>query len=323
MTSIETAFADGPFGSSSSSSASETRESTKEAPPAETQTEQRDVAESRVDAKADKPATEGRDGQGDDDGELDLGELPVGSEKLYKALKSERSLTKQQRSELKATLERLDRVEAQHRTTAEQLAALQKPQTPAVEKKPEDDDDAFYNGPAAFARKVADQRALAVEDRVAQVEERFHKRLIDNSEEAYISANPESRTHIDTFKKLANHSVTGPDGRQYLTREAAQLRQQFADVVEGRSKEYRNPAQYAHDYAKAYSEAIELSDPVTYRAKVRAEIEAEMRGGTGGGEPRGESPRRTPLTLAGHRGSGASVTSAARAPTPVEKTFSF
>lgn len=317
MTSVQAAFADGPFGSSQPA-ARESAPVEKE-PVEKEQTEQRDVAPSATadmkEPEANARDRDDRDDEGDDD--LDTGEPNV--ENLRKALKSERSLNRQQRKEIKAALSRLEQIERNSQQVSQQVATIGRQQTPPAAQqqqapeKPADDNDGFYiNGPAKFVSEMLDKR-LGTQDSIARQQyEHTQRSLLRMGEAQFVQRVQDGREHIDYF--------TG------LVRQNPQLKAEFDAIVDGRHPQFTDPFDYAYQYAKAHKHATEASDPIAYRAKIRAEVEAELRGESpGGGAPRnaGSTQQRAPLTLAGHRGSGASAAPALAKHTPVEKTFAF
>lgn len=307
MTSIDTAFADGPFGSSSiAEAASDSPEPEAKETPAESSEQPREASAKDEPAKTDKPADEGRDGQGEDD-ELGLGEAEPNLDNLRKALKTERSLSKKQRADIKATVDRLEQIEAHNRNLAAQIAAL-KPQEQKPKPESAEDGPDFFAQPEDFVQQAVAKRLAPVSEIVQAQALQFQRSRIIDAEEALVEHVADGRENIDQFKALAANDPS--------------LREQFAAVVEGRHPHYRNPAKFAYEYAKEYRRVTEALDPDALRAKIRAEVEAELRGESGESEKQ-EQPRRTPLTLAGHRGRGASVSSASAAHLPVEKTFAF
>jgi hypothetical protein len=304
LSSIESAFADGPFGSGVKSEPDKPEPSE----PATT-TEPRDAAsETPEPVKADSGAG-ARDERDDEDGEGKI-DGPPGSEGLQKALKSERSLRREQRKGLSEALKRSEQLEAQNRQFSAQLAAMQQQMAAAAqqqnpqaqEKKPDDWDELLTKGPAYVQERI--NQAFAERDRKAEAE-----RLEQTKKRVFESRN-----------RLLQRE---PDAREFLTEFVAMAK---ADPrLEQLMLAAEDPADYAVQYAKEAKRIAQFNSIDELVAAERAKWEAER---AQSGTPAVNGQREAtgwsaPKTLAGRRGGGASVTPASGSDTAIESLFRF
>ncbi len=309
---IESAFADGPFGSGvKSEPAPESSETT------ETSSEPRDAASDATPeaAKADSKAG-ARDERDESDGEAEPAEtagLPEEDRKRVKeALKRERSLTREHRKIAEQALkraERADQLEAQNRQITAQLAALQQQmaasaqqQNPqAQEKKPDDWDELLTKGPAYVQERI--NQAFAERDRQVEAIRQQHM---------------QQRLHQSRQRALQAHE----DGEQMLGafREMAQRDPRLEQLVLAAE----DPADYAIKYAREAQRISQFNSIDELVAAERKKWEAERAGsGQAVNGQREASGWTAPKTLAGRRGGGSSVTPASAGDTAIESLFRF
>lgn len=315
---IESAFADGPFGSGVKPETKKPEPSE----PTETTAEPRDAAGEAepVVAKADSKA-DARDERDDSDDEGKI-EGPPGSEGLQKALKSERSLRREHRKGLSEALKRSEQLEAQNRQLAAQVAAIQQQQMAAAQQQIPQKQDAepgfFELGPEEYTRRVAEAQAKKIAEQFAPQIDRMRRQHVDQSEALYVQAKPEARATIDRFVALA--------------RADQRVMSEYQAVLAGthplaaQDPTYQNPVLFAD----AMGQSALVADEITrggglegWRKAERAKWEAEAASKQVVDEPRGVPERRAPLTLAGRRGGGSSVTPAPAGGATVESQFRF
>lgn len=292
MTDIKEAFADGPFGSGEPMP--HEREQSEKA-----ESEQRDavVAKSAPDESSKASGRDGRDDDTETDGEQEA-ERPQDLDKALKALDSERSIRREHRKELKRALAAQRDLEARYNqvvgqfTAAQQLAARGgQAQGTTQEKQPDKWDEWFTNGPDWVEQRI--------EQRIAQREQHQRQQFV-----AHVNARVQAQeqalvqTHADAGE-LTGHfrQIAASDPR---------LVQQFNTIAEQGGDAWG----WAYEVAKQDREYSKFQSMDEFKQALREEWEAERSGG--GGNQVASQQRRAPLTLAGRRGGGASVTPASR-----------
>lgn len=258
-------------------------------------------------ASASESKTSDRDDRDDDEGS---DERPQDLEKALKALDSERSIRKEHRKSLKAEAAAKRDLEARYAQAMERLAALERqgaPQPkPEAPKVPELSDDDFYAKGPEYTRALMAQREQAlVQQRIAPLEQRVAMTQIVAAEEAWRATHPD----YDEKKALAQEHM----------RSSQDLRDEFNRVASGQHPVYRSIAHFVYEYAQQaerIGKLLELGDPAEIAARLSGESS-----GAGSSEQRPAAQRRTPLTLAGRPGGGASVTPAVRETSASELAF--
>ena len=222
-----------------------------------------------------------------DDGDA---EIEPGESGLKKALVSERKMRREERKRVQDLQRQLDHLTGQ-------MSAMGTSRKQDEPKQLEDMgtkelDEFLVRGPEWTRRVVADE--------VRSVRHQAVVERIEDAEAEFAEKHSDAREMFAKFGELAQR-VPG-------------LIEQFRAVVERKDQNYRNPAKFAYDYAKAYSQAAEVGDLGSYREKLRAELRAELEAERGGVVATEE-----PKTLAGARGSGgASAQQRYAGPTPLE-----
>lgn len=281
----------------------ESQETPRDAEPTEAKTE---ASTEPVEAKS--HTTDDDDG---DDRDLDVEPSLDG---LKRALKSERSITRQQRKALKEALGRLEA--QQHQVTGhvaalhQQMAARTTEPAKAPEQKQQPDEwDPFLAKGPLYVKEVIEREFREREAKAREVHVARQRARIDAQEQAFVQSSPEAAKTLAYFKQMA---AADPS-----------LSRQFEMIADGvHPGGHTDPVKWAHDVAKASLKFAQYGSIDEYEQALRKQWESERAGGGQASEPRGEA-RRTPLTLAGHRGGGSSVTPAEPEPPALRAVLPF
>jgi hypothetical protein len=230
----------------------------------------------------------------------DLGDLRYSG--LKKAARKERKFRQAAEKQAKDLQRQLDHLAGQMQQARQHPQPKHEPQPTEAKKEPEP--GFFELGPEPYV----DQRATAaaekvrekLEQRLAHFEARQIRNELDGAEMAIINSVADGKENIDYFAELAKER--DPRNGQ-LTDHAKYVSGQLQAVIQGVHPQFKNPAQFAYEYAKAARRAIALSDP-NYEATQRAKWEAEQRGESSTDVPQARPQHKT---IAGARGSSASV----------------
>ncbi len=236
----------------------------------------------------------------------DLGDLRYSG--LKKAARKERKFRQAAEKQAKELQRQLDQLSGQLQQMRQQPQPKQEPATAPAKTEPEP--GFFELGPEPYVQSKAEAAAAKVrehlEKRLAQLEASQTRNQLDSAEVAFCSRVADGKEHIDHFAALCRE--TDANGR--LTAHAQYADAQLRAVIEGRHPQYRDPSQFAYDYAKAARQAVAMSDP-NYEAQLRAKWEAEQRGDQ---DTPATQARPQHKTIAAARGSSGSVRRASADP---------
>jgi len=253
--------------------------------PDATSAEKLDVSDERL-----EQSTTARSGMEHDDGvDQDNEPAELNTAGLRKALGASR---KEARERDKRSRE-LERQLAQ--LTGQMQAMQQRPAVPAPIDTPKDDSADFYADPAAYARRVADERGKTVEARLEEQRVMFRRERIADAQESYEAAHEDGKELLALFGQLAQQNP--------------QLVAEFNAIADGRHPSYRNPVLFAAETARTAKRLQGVSSLDDFEKQLRAKWEAEQSGQSGDGPS--ARPTQTPKSIASSRGSGGAASRAA------------
>jgi hypothetical protein len=193
-------------------------------------------------------------------------------------------------------------------------AAAQQQQVPPKQ----DAEPGFFElGPEEYTRRVAEAQAKKVAEQFAPHLDRMRRQHVDQAEAMYVQARPEARASIDRFVALAR-----ADQRVMAEYQAVLA---GSHPLAGQDPTYQNPVLFADAMGQSALTADEITKSgglEGWRKAERAKWEAEQ-ASKQADQSQSAPERRAPLTLAGRRGGGSSVTPAAAGSMSVEQAFRF
>lgn len=297
---IQSAFAGGDFELGSSDAPSTQSQSEPAAQSAEPKTESRDAASSTSVKRegndgSESAQTAGRDDRqsADDDDLKDIeltGVTDDDVKRLKKALKSERSLTRDHRKKLEQALAGSGMTDAERRQFAGRIQMLEQQlmqtmRTPQNQPTPKEDD--------RFDRLLGKDGFKVIEE---LVEERFAAR--DQVKKAEQERAIQIKAYNSRVKLLEQH----PDGAEVI--DLFRQLSQNDPRIEQYALASDDPAAWAYQYAKEVMRIQQYGsiDDLVSAERKKWEEERQQVGQGGNGNGQGQGERRAPLTLAGRRG---------------------